>query len=260
MKKVCFAVTMIVSFMVSLQMVWAHEFIVKPATMSSVGGKQVSISVLSAHVFMESEEVEPIEQVEIYSLGAKRQDVSLKVNEQEKILEGEVQGEGGASYFICGHRKPMIWTKTTEGWKQESKKNLSGVISSGVYEKFSKAYVSGKKNGEKYKDLVGHRLEIIPMEDPEKLITGEELKVKVVFDGEPIATELYATFDGFSASPGTYAYFSSTDENGVGMIKITSPGTWMVRVEHKIDEPNENYDTHVLRAVFLFGVETSNAG
>lgn len=260
MKKICFVATLAVYCIFCLQMVFAHEFIVKPESMSTQEGHKIGVKVLSAHIFMESEEVEPIDQVEVYKLTSKRQDVKLQVNEQEKILEGEFSSDEGISYFLCGHRKPMIWTKTTEGWKQESKKNLSGVISSGVYEKFSKAYVGGIEDGEKYKKLVGHRLEIIPVENPTILEAGEELQIKVLFDGKPIATELFATFDGFSASPNTYAYFSATNDKGEGTVKITSQGTWMVRVEHEINEPNEDYDKHVLRAVFLFDVGTMNAG
>jgi len=154
----------------------------------------------------------------------------------------------------------MIWTKTTEGWKQESKKNLSGVISSGVYEKFAKAYLAGKNGSETYQEPVGHRLEIITSENPATLKSGEDLKVKVLFDGKPLKTELYATYDGFSSSPNTYAYFSSTDENGLARVRITSEGTWMVRVQHEIDQPTEDYDKHVLRAVFLFGVNGTDAG
>lgn len=264
MKKICFVVTLIVYSVFSLQMVFGHEFIVKPDSMDTQEGHKVGIKVgvkvLSAHVFMESEEVEPIDQVEVYKIASKRQDVKLQVNEQEKILEGELNYDEGTSYFLCGHRKPMIWTKTTEGWKQESKKNLSGVISSNVYEKFSKAYVGGIEDEVKYKESVGHRLEIVPLENPSNLEAGEELQVKVFFDGKPIVTELLATFDGFSSSPNTYAYFSKTNDKGEGLVKITSKGTWMVRVQHEIDQPNENYDKHVLRAVFLFGVGTMNAG
>lgn len=260
MKKICFVVTLMASLLFSLQIVFAHEFIVKPERMSQLEGEKVGVSVLSAHVFMQSEEVEPIEQVEVYTLSSKRHDVSLAINEGEKVLEGEINGSDGTSYFVCGHRKPMIWTKTTEGWKQESKRNLTGVISSGAYEKFSKAFITGKEGSENYKDPVGHRLEIIPAQNPAKLSQGDELQVKVLYDGKPIATDLYATFDGFSASPGTYAYFSATDENGVGTVKITESGTWMVRVEHEIDTSNENYDKQVVRAVFLFGVGSVDAG
>ena len=260
MKKICFAATMVACSAFFLQTVYAHEFIVKPERMSTQVGHKMGVKVLSAHVFMKSEEVEPIDQVEVYKVASERQDLQLQVNEQEKILEGEVNDDGENSYLLCGHRKPMIWTKTTEGWKQESKKNLSGVISSGIYEKFSKAYVDGIQNEEKYKISVGHRLEIIPVENPSKLTPGEELQVKVIFDGKPIATELYATFDGFSTTPSTYAYFSATNAKGEGSVKITSNGTWMVRVQHEVEEPNENYDKHVLRAVFLFGVGSVNAG
>ncbi|PHR29852.1 MAG: hypothetical protein COA36_03085 [Desulfotalea sp.] len=237
-----------------LQAAEAHEFIVKPESMSARQGQKIALSVISSHVFMVSDEVEPIDEVEVYTLSAKRKDVSLEINASERTLDGSIVMDGTESCYLCGHRKPMIWTKTTEGWKQESKKNLSGVISSGQYEKFSKAFIGGEDKDNNFNKPVGHRLEVIPVTNPRNLKIGDELQVKILFDGKPIATDISATFAGFSSAPNTYASVSETSDKGLGKVKITANGTWMVRVEHKINESTEDYDQHVLRAVFLFGV------
>ncbi|QTA92589.1 DUF4198 domain-containing protein [Desulfonema magnum] len=77
---------------------------------------------------------------------------------------------------------------------------------------------------------------------------------KILFDGKPLSTNVYATFDGFTENPNTYAYFTETDEQGTAKVKITHPGTWMLRVQHEINDATENYDKHVMRAVFVFGI------
>lgn len=66
---------------------------------------------------------------------------------------------------------------------------------------------------------------------------------------------MYATFDGFSTNPNTYAYFTETDEKGIAKVKITHPGMWMVRAEKETAEQTEDYDKHILRAVLVFGVD-----
>lgn len=238
------------------QPVAAHEFIVKPTSFSLEPGKQISVEVLSAHVFMESEEIEPINQVTVHSLAETGSDTHIPLTEQKDklVLSGNIPADSKSS-IIAGHRKGMIWTKTTKGWEQKSKKDLTGVLSSGKYEKFSKALITAPGNGEMLRKPVGHRLEIIPLTDHLDIHPGDELRCKVVFDGKPLATEIFATFDGFSSQPGTYAYYSKSNDIGEATVKISEQGTWMIRVQHEIDSATEDYDKEVLRAVLLFSIE-----
>lgn len=48
---------------------------------------------------------------------------------------------------------------------------------------------------------------------------------------------------------------TETDENGVAYVKLHHPGTWMIRVENKIDQATEDYDVHVMRSVLVFNVQ-----
>lgn len=243
------------ALLLTLQTVQAHEFIIKPVSLSGTQGQTIPFNILSAHVFMESEEMEPLQQVEAYSLSsAGRQDIPLVGNEADKALNGTIAIKAEGTHVLCGHRNGMIWSKTTKGWKQDSKKNLSGVLSSGKYEKFAKAIISNGKNDSAYRKPVGHKLEIVPLDDPQTARPGEEMKLQVLYDGKPLATEVYATYDGFSSNPNTYAYYSNSRDDGQVAVKLTQPGVWMVRVQHEITEPTPDYDKEVIRAVLLFGV------
>ncbi len=53
------------SLILSASVIHAHEFIIKPVQLNAEAGHKLPFSVVSAHVFMISEEVEPIDQVEI---------------------------------------------------------------------------------------------------------------------------------------------------------------------------------------------------
>jgi uncharacterized GH25 family protein len=247
--------TLLVLIFSSLQTAVSHEFIVKPESFRPSNGEVVAVDVISAHVFMQSEELEPVTAVETYTIsGEKRQEIPLEENAGERVLKGKYQSKSGGSHILCGHRKGMIWSKTTQGWKQGSRKNHAGVISSGMYEKFSKAILVGESNDSSYKNVVGHALEIVPVDDLQMIRAGKEIKFKVFYEGQPLATEVYATYDGFSTHPNTYSYFSNSDENGEAAVKITNNGVWMVRVQHELEEPTEDYDKKVLRAVLLFEI------
>jgi len=231
-----------------------HEFIVKTSGSVSNGIDVVPVEVISAHVFMKSEEIEPLSAVETYVISeGKRQEISLQESPEEQILKGTYSAPS-KNHILCGHRKGMIWSKTTQGWKLGSKKDLPGVVTSGLYEKFSKAVIRGNTADSSYMQPVGHLLEIVPLQDLTSIQPGNEVQFKVLYNGQPLATEVYATYDGFSTRSNTYSYYSNSDENGETAVKITSSGTWMVRVQHEIPEVTADYDKKVLRAVFLFEI------
>ncbi|WP_319471491.1 DUF4198 domain-containing protein [uncultured Pseudodesulfovibrio sp.] len=235
----------------------AHEFIVKPVQLTAEKDAVIPFSVVSAHVFMISEEMEPIESVEVGLVqDGKKEAVKLTPNEPLMTLDGRITPTKEGMAIVAGHRKGVIWTQTTSGWKQASKKGLKGVISSGKYEKFCKTLLTVGKADDGWKTVLGHRLEIVPMTDPTQARTGDELTFKVLFDGKPATPEnVTATYDGFSMTPNTWAYMSEPYGNGMAKVKISHPGTWMVRVQHVVDKPTADYDKHVLRAVLIFKVQ-----
>ncbi|NDV28039.1 DUF4198 domain-containing protein [Desulfovibrio sp. JC010] len=236
---------------------FAHEFIIKPVQLTAEKGHVVPFSIVSAHVFMISEEMEPINEVSAkLVLGGKSTPVKLAENGMLMTLDGQVKPETEGTAIIAGHRNGMIWTQTTKGWKQQSKKGLKGVIKSGKYEKFCKALLTiGKPDGS-YNKVLGQRLEIIPMSDPTQAKVGDEIEFQTLLDGKPVSVEsMTATYDGFSMNPNTYAYFTEPYGNGLTKVKITAPGTWMVRVQHVNAKPTADYDSHVMRSVLVFEVK-----
>ncbi|WP_419779248.1 DUF4198 domain-containing protein [Maridesulfovibrio sp.] len=236
---------------------FAHEFIIKPVQLTVAKDHVVPFSIVSAHVFMISEEMEPIDQVETkLFLDGKTTQLNLAENKMLMTLDGQIKPEAEGTAIIAGHRKGMIWTQTTKGWKQQSKKGLKGVIRSGKYEKFCKTLVNVGRADGSYNKVLGQRLEIIPMSDPTKAEVGQEIEFQTLLDGKPVSVEsMAATYDGFSQTPNTFAYFTEPYGNGITKLKITAPGTWMVRVQHVDKTSNPDYDSHVMRSVLVFEVK-----
>ncbi|WP_321404296.1 DUF4198 domain-containing protein [Maridesulfovibrio sp.] len=236
---------------------FAHEFILKPVQLTTEKNHVVPFSVVSAHVFMISEEMEPLNEVDAkLILAGKSTPLKLAENEMLMTLDGQIKPEAEGTAIIAGHRKGIIWTNTTKGWKQQSKKGLKGVISSGKYEKFCKTLVTVGKADGSYNKVVGHKLEIVPMSDPTQAKVGDEIEFQTLLNGKPVSLEsMTATYDGFSLTPNSYAYFTEPYGNGLAKVKISAPGTWMVRVQYKNAQPTADYDSHVMRAVLVFEVK-----
>jgi hypothetical protein len=76
----------------------------------------------------------------------------------------------------------------------------------------------------------------------------------VLFDGKPLQANVFATYDGFSRYYNTYAYVTESRE-GIAHVKISQPGTWLVRVEKRLGEIGKAYDLLVLKATLVFSVQ-----
>jgi uncharacterized GH25 family protein len=94
----------------------------------------------------------------------------------------------------------------------------------------------------------------VPLTNPAVVKPGDELTVRVLFKCQPLITNVYATYDGFSKEENTYTYYTEGHKDGTAKEKITQPGIWMVRVQHSAPEHAEDYDRYVVRAVLLFEV------
>jgi len=166
-----------------------------------------------------------------------------------------IQKEG--TYLVVAAMKPLFVSKTTEGKKRKSKKELTNAIFCRHVEFFAKAiFYAEKPGGSAYKTVLGHAIEMIPQKDPCLLKTGDYLPIKVLFKGEPLAGEyVYATYVGFSTRA-EYAFTAKTDTAGIVNIRITEPGIWWVKIPLKrVREDTSECDVDQYAAVMTFEVK-----
>ncbi|CCK78387.1 DUF4198 domain-containing protein [Desulfobacula toluolica] len=247
----------LISCFVCLPSVLAHEFIIKPVLMSVEPGEKVPFSVISAHVFMVSQEMEPADKVEVSMIkGDAVTPLKLTSNPILMSQDGIVLCKEHGYSILAGHRKGMIWTQTTQGYKQGGKKGLKNVVSaSKKYEKFCKTIIRAGKADNGYGKIINDKLEIVPLTDPGTVKINTEMEFKIIYDGKPFSTDVFATYDGFSANPNTYAYFTQCNSQGIAKVKITHPGNWMVRIQTESKQAGQDYDIHVMRAILVFEVK-----
>ncbi|WP_428564915.1 MAG: DUF4198 domain-containing protein [Solidesulfovibrio sp. DCME] len=236
---------------------WAHEIAVKPGEASAQAGKPVPFGIHSAHVFIISEELEPAADVKAFVWeGGKGQEIALTADEKAFTFNGAATFAKPGMGIIRVHRLPQVWTFTPEGVKKGTKKDFPGATKSNSYEKFAKALVPVGGSTAGFDAVVGDKLELVPLTDPAKVAVGQDMDVKVLLGGKPTPAEVLATYDGFTGTPNSYAYYTETDDNGLAKIRISHPGLWMVRTEAKSAAPAGGaVEQEVLRATLTFFVK-----
>ena len=232
----------------------AHEFFVKPTQATAPVGSTLAYNAVSSHKFMVSEELEDQADVkgELYSNG-KRTPLTFATAKDKLSFEGQVKAPSG-TFMLLGQRTGQIWANTPDGTKRNAGKT-PGATNVRFIEKYSKAIVNASAKDDSFGKPVGDRLEIVPVTNPALAKVGDEMAFKVLYKGQPLATNVWATYDGFSKRDNTYAYFTEGSDDGTATVKLTKPGLWMVRVEHSAPETNPDYTRYVGRAVLVFAVK-----
>jgi len=191
----------------------------------------------------------------IYMLDPDGNELKIEpINEIEFSVKKPLKKAG--AYLAVATRKEGFFTKTTEGYERQSKKGLKDVIQCGYYGMYAKAVVDVEKGGGKnFSKPVGHTLEIVPLEDPADLGEGDYMPVKVLYNNEPLKTELYATYIGFSTES-AWAYTTKTNKEGIGRIKMLKSGIWLIKVGHKVAYPDpDECDQYSYSATLTFEVK-----
>ena len=165
------------------------------------------------------------------------------------FLATTISFKGEGEYIVAAALKPGFYTMYVEKGeihhKLGSKKGLKGIILSLYYEQYTKALVNvGEAADNSFSKPVGHKLEIIPLENPYKLhgCGGHFLPVQVLFKGKPASfCKVFATYSGFSTDD-DLAYATSTDGEGIARIRLTHWGNWLLKAEIKLPATNDMKD------------------
>ncbi len=170
---------------------------------------------------------------------SKKKNINPDVN--GGFLETVLKLNKKGSWIVSAASNPGFYTmyldsKNEMHHKIGPKTDVKGrVIMSLYYEQFAKTIICvGDENNKSFSKPIGHKLEIIPLENPIYLkgCGGHFLPVKVLFNGKPaMFKKVYATYSGFSFDADNYAYTTSTNSQGIANIKILSNGQWLIKTE-----------------------------
>ncbi len=163
------------------------------------------------------------------------------------FLATEVNFEEPGAYIVVTVLKPGFYTMYIEKGemhhKMGPKKGVKGrVILSLYYEQYAKALINVGKELDNFDKPVGHKIEIIPLENPNEIKEGDFLPIQVLFDNKPaMYCQVLATYSGFSTDE-EFAYTTSTDGEGIARIRLLHYGPWLVKASMKLPAPREMED------------------
>lgn len=90
---------------------------------------------------------------------------------------------------------------------------------------------------------VGHLIELIPEENPNRIGAGDSLGVQLLYDGEPLSG---ATLTGGKAGGVMAEILALTDDEGRARVTVPSDGRWYLRAIHMIrkdDRPDVPWES-----------------
>ena len=121
------------------------------------------------------------------------------------------------------------------------------------YSKHVKAVVQvGDVRSDEWSTELGYPAEFVPLRNPYELGVGDDLQVRFLRAGQPVANQLvYASHDGHhghdEAGEHVEAVTTRTDADGVATVPLSGTGRWYVRTIHIVEtttEPEVDYESN----------------
>ena len=113
------------------------------------------------------------------------------------------------------------------------------------YSKYVKALVQvGDARSGEWAHELGYPVEFMPLRNPYELGVGDELRVRFLRAGEPVANQLvYANYEGHhgrdAGGEHVEAVITRTNADGVATIPLSGTGRWYLRTIHMVETPSE---------------------
>jgi len=175
---------------------------------------------------------------DIHLVTSKGKNVGIKsINDFQYKTEKKI-GEG--THLVVLKRQEGFVTKTKNGKKYySSKKGHKDVTESRFIGMYGKAVINSGKaaNSRVLSKPQGLRLELVPLNNPANLKEGDYLEFRLLNKGKPLAEYFNATYLGFSQDE-AWSYSGRTGKDGKARLRISNPGIWVIKVNHKEKYPD----------------------
>lgn len=171
------------------------------------------------------------------------------------LLPAPIQTKGRTGTWLFAARYDNgYWVKTESGHRNTSKLEVPGASESLHSMKFAKALVSVEKpTSMAHARVLGHRLELVPLDDPFSLKPGDKLRVLVLFAGKPLAHASVEIGDGVTPMKEADIPRYQTNDEGVAEVPIRKSGLQLVVVDHTVPFPHPDLaDRELLAATLSF--------
>ena len=216
-------------------------------------GENVTIEIGFGHKYPQTETFKEENVERIFVRDPKGQELPIeKVSPAKYTFSPKTEG----LYEVILKLKQGFVSNTTDGRKMGNKKTLTSVVSCFQFTMNAKTLIKvgskgssqgsgqGSSQGSSQASSQGSSpsqqsdlpLEIILPENINKLKVGDELLLKVMYQGKPLSGAKISATDKNTAlqDPGKWVQESESDEKGIARIKLSSKGPWLIKASHEL--------------------------
>ncbi len=250
---------------------FAHKLWLNPTDYFPKPGSSVDISIGWGHKYPANrvhQEVKKGMPEKIQAVDPDGQIVDLlKVSDGLYRLEVKKAG----AYLITADNKPGFFTTTPEGRKWGNKSEIADAVQCTNFYIGGKTVLIAGGDATNLSAAAGPALEMVPLTNPGTVKKGDALRVKVLFNGQPLADlPLKAAYAGFDKVEDETEASSAkkkndnrpfpaeavTDAQGEAELRLDRPGYWMISLSHKPPYPDTAVcDQYMYNMTFTFQVQ-----
>lgn len=196
-------------------------------------GENVTIEIGFGHKYPKIETVKEENIERIFIRDPKGQELPIeKVSPAKYIFSPKAAGQ----YEIIVKLKQGFVSTTPDGRKRGNKKTLNSVVSCLHFTMNAKALINVGSKGTRSSHPGDLPFEIIPAGDMNKLKIGDQLLLKVLYQGKPLKGAKFNATDEKTAlqQEGKWVQESESDANGIVSVKLISKGPWLFTASHEL--------------------------
>ena len=214
----------------------AHMLWLTPDSHSVQPGQEVTVTIGFGHHYPEGQIEDQKRLKRVYAKAPDGSEVAC--NFQSPSACTFVPEQKGV-YWLYAAMNPGFVSNTTSGKKLGNKKTLSNVVSCFAFRISAMTPVWCGTDADWNPPGAGALdLEMVPVNDPANIGKGNNLVLKVLFGGEPLAGASVASAragDNPGNGPGTV----ETNTEGIARIELPSAGSWLFTANHQRPYPDK---------------------
>lgn len=170
--------------------------------------------------------------LEVLTMGAANapDDLSARLVRDGSLYRFDA-GSGEAPALVAARYDNGFWSKLPDGSFRNARRTGFQRTELGLSSfKYAKAW--NGRDAQAFNRAVGHRLELVPVDAASTLKAGGTLRVRVLWDGRPVAGAKVEIGDGVTVRREEDIPRFETDAQGVARLPLGSTGWQVVAVDH----------------------------
>lgn len=255
----------LITLMIGLQ---SHEFWLEPFKFKVKPGEAVTIRFAVGESFTGEEWDLSKHRVERMVLHERQgiQDLTFKVPNQKGVKQKVTLSNPGTKMFAMQSTAAFIQLNGTKfnayleedgieninQWRKQNGQDTLGAKE--FYSRYAKLFVqSGDELDDTWKKVVGHTLEIVPLQNPNAIKAGDYLNVKILFNGKPLPHTMVKVWGHVGSK--IFLQNAYTEDDGTVKFPISAKGSWMVSTVRMEKSTKAGADYESSWASMVFNVE-----